>query len=159
MPEFTNRLYSNFNQSGSGNEGSTSFSNPMYSNKSEDTAALVVGGSKSSSMKLNPSNNLLSSKSMRGWKPGASKKQKSSNNLLSSNKKTPIKSSDILKNENFLSNPADVSFYFAMLSAEKNVKSSSTQKTPGAGTSNNSLMGSLANKLRKTKLSSPSYKK
>ena len=157
MPEFTNRLYSNFNQSESMIEGSTSFSNPMYSNKSEHASALVGGGSKSSSMKLNRSNNLLSSKSMRGSKP--SKKQKSSNNLLSSNKKTPIKSSDILKNENFLSNPADVSFYFAMLSAEKNVKSSSTQKTPGAGTSNNSLMGSLANKFRKTKLSSPSYKK
>ena len=156
MPEFTNRLYSNFNQSESRSKGSTSFSNPMYSDKSEDAVGLL-GGSKSSSMKLNRSNNLLSSKSMRGSKP--SKKQKSSNNLLSSNKKTPIKSSDILKNENFLSNPADVSFYFAMLSAEKNVKSSSTQKTPGAGTSNNSLMGSLANKLRKTKLSSPSHKK
>ena len=129
--------------------------------KSEDTAALVGGGSKSIYRELKPSHNLLSST------PGSSKKSRISNNPLASNKdliklgsRPVLTNAKILNSDYFLSHPKNVSSKFLRKCSKFSRSSEDTEhfaSSPANEYSKSGVIVSLVNKFSKTKPSSPTY--
>ena len=162
MSEFTNR-FSDSNQSTSAYAEPTYFSNPTNSDKSEDAVPLV-SGSKISSKRLNPSNNMLSSKSIKGLKLGSSMAPRSLNILKSNKDLNELGSRPVLTNAKLLNSdyltPKNFSSKFQR-KCSKFSKSSKDKKyfvlRPADEPYKSGVMRSFANKFSKIKMSSPSY--